>query len=45
MKKTLKKKVDEALEIIKKILDYNKNAQKFFQLTLKADKKKIKTKD
>ena len=30
MKKTLKKNVDETLEIIKKILDYNKNAQKNF---------------
>ena len=38
------KNTDETLEIIKKILDYNKNAPKYFQLASKVDKKKIKTK-
>ena len=34
------KNADETLEIIKKILDYNKNAPKYFQLASKVDKKK-----
>ena len=38
------KNADETLEIIEKILDYNKNAQKYFQLASKVDKK-IRTKD
>ena len=38
------KNVDETLEIIKKILDYNKNAQKFFQLASKVDKGKSEPK-
>ena len=36
------KNADETLEIIKKILDYNKNAPKYFQLASKVDKKKKK---
>ena len=39
------KNVNETLEIIKKILDYNKNAQNVFHRASKVDKKKIKTKD
>ena len=35
---------DETLEIIKKILDYNKNAQNFFHLASKVDKGKSKSK-
>ena len=38
------KNADETLEIIKKILDYNKNAPKYFQLASKVDKKKKKSK-
>ena len=38
------KNVDETLKIIKKILDYNKDAYKFFQLASKVDKRKSKTK-
>ena len=34
------KNVDETLKIIKKILDYNKDAYKFFQLESKVDKRK-----
>ena len=34
------KNADETLEIIKKVLDYNKNAQKNFQLASKVDKEK-----
>ena len=33
------KSVDETLEIIKKILDYNKDAQKNFKLASKVDKR------
>ena len=39
------KNVDETLKIIKKILDYNKETQKFFDHASKVDKRKIKTKD
>ena len=35
---------NETLEIIKKIIDYNKDAQHFFYRASKVDKKKIKTK-
>ena len=38
------KNVDETLEIIEKILDYNKNAQKFLQLASKVDKGKSEPK-
>ena len=38
------KNVDETLEIIKKILDYNKNAQNIFQLASKVDKGKSEPK-
>ena len=38
------KNVDETLKIIKKILDYNKDAYRFFQLASKVDKRKSKTK-
>ena len=34
------KNANETLEIIKKVLDYNKNAPKYFQLASKVDKKK-----
>ena len=34
-----KKNADETLEVIKKIPDCNKNAQKKFQLASKVDKK------
>ena len=33
-----KKSADEALKIIEEILDYNKNAQKFFLVASKVDK-------
>ena len=39
-----KKNVDETLEIIEKIIDYNKNAQKIFQLASKVDKGKSEPK-
>ena len=39
-----KKNADETLEIIKKVLDYNKNAQKIFQLASKVDKEKSELK-
>ena len=35
---------DETLKIIEKILDYNKNAQKIFQLASKVDKRKSEPK-
>ena len=38
------KNADETLEIIKEILDYNKNIQKNFQLPSKADKGKSEPK-
>ena len=53
-KEKKKKNADETLEIVRKILDYNKIAQNLFQRAskvderkskLKFDKKKIKTKD
>ena len=45
MSKTEKKKnPDETLKIIKEILDYNKNAQKFFLLASKVDKGKSEPK-
>ena len=44
MSEKKKKNADETLETIEKILDYNKNAQKYFQLASKVDKK-IRTKD
>ena len=33
-----KKSADETLKIIEEILDYNKNAQKFFLVASKVDK-------
>ena len=39
-----KKNADETLKIIKKILDYNKNAQKNFLLLSKVDKRKLEPK-
>ena len=39
------KNVDETLEIIRKILDYNTKAQNLFHCASKVDQKKIKTKD
>ena len=39
-----KKNADETLNIIEKILDYNKNAQKIFQLASKVDKGKLESK-
>ena len=39
-----KKNVDEKLEIIEKILDYNKNAQKIFQLVSTVDNGKSEPK-
>ena len=42
--KQKKKNVDEKLEIIEKILDYNKNAQKIFQLVSTVDKGKSEPK-
>ena len=44
MKQKKKKNVDETLKIIEKILNYNKNAQKYFQLASKVDKGKSKPK-
>ena len=38
------KNADEKLNIIKKILDYNKDAQKIFQLASKVDKQKSELK-
>ena len=38
------KNADETLEIIKKILDLNKDAQNFFHCPSKVDKKKSKPK-
>ena len=38
------KNSDETLEIIKKVLDYNKGAQKIFQHASKFDKGKSKSK-
>ena len=40
MNETEKKNADETLNIIEKILDYNKNAQKNFSLVSKIDKGK-----
>ena len=40
-----KKNVDETLKIIEKILNYNKKAQKYFQLASKVDKGKSKPKN
>ena len=42
--KQKKKNADETLEIIKKILDYNKDVQKKFQLASKVDKEKSEPK-
>ena len=42
--KQKKKNADETLKIIKKILDYNKNAQKNFLLASKVDKGKSEPK-
>ena len=42
--KQQKKNADETLEIIKKILDYHKNAQKFFQHASRLDKGESKPK-
>ena len=39
-----KKNADETLNIIQEILDYNKDAQKHFQLASKVDKGKSKPK-
>ena len=38
------KNANETLEIIEKIIDYNKDAQNTFYRASKVDKKKIKTK-
>ena len=38
------KNADETLEIIEKILDYNKNTPKYFQLASKVDKGKSEPK-
>ena len=43
-KKEKKKNADETLNIIEKILDYNKNAQKNFQFASKVDKGKLESK-
>ena len=40
MSETEKQNADETLNIIEKILDFNKDAQKNFQLASKVDKKK-----
>ena len=42
--KEKKKNAKETLEIIDKIIDYNKDAQKFFHRASKVDKKKKKKK-
>ena len=39
------KNANETLEIINKILGYNKNTQNFFHRASKFDKKKVRTKD
>ena len=39
MKKKKIRNADETLEIIKRILDYNKDVQQNFQLASKVDKK------
>ena len=44
MNETEKKNADETLNIIEKILDYNKNAQKNFSLVSKIDKGKSELK-
>ena len=44
MSETEKKNADEILEIIKKILDYNKNAQKSFQSASKVNNGKSEPK-
>ena len=44
MSETEKENADETLNIIQKILDYNKDAQKHFQLASKVDKEKSKPK-
>ena len=44
MIETEKKNVDETLKIIEKILNYNKNAQKYFHLASKVDKGKSEPK-
>ena len=38
-KEKIYKNANETLEIIKKVLDYNKNAPKYFQLASNVDKK------
>ena len=44
MKQKKKENAHDTLEIIKKILDYNENAQKFVQLPSKVDKGKTEPK-
>ena len=44
MKKKKSKNVDEALKIIEKIINYNKNTKKYFQLVSKVDKEKSEQK-
>ena len=44
MGETEKRNADETLKIIKKILDYNKNAQKNVLLLSKVDKRKLEPK-
>ena len=44
MKKEKNKNVDEALKIIEKIINYNKNTKKYFQLLSKVDKGKSEQK-
>ena len=43
-KRKKNKNADETLNIIKKILNYNKDAQKIFQLASKVDKQKSELK-
>ena len=43
-KKNRKKNADETLKIIEKIINYNKDAQKNFQLPSKVDKEKSEPK-
>ena len=44
MKKKKNKNVDEALKIIEKIINYNKNTKKYFELVSKVDKGKSEQK-
>ena len=44
MKNKKNKNVDEALKIIEKIINYNKNTKKYFELVSKVDKGKSEQK-